>query len=140
MPRVSPQEISKKCKRQSLGMPRVSPQETSKKYKRQSLGMPKASLSSSIKIPGFFQTLHFYCFMHNCVFLGASSFSFFVCFGLLNFLNKLVGPPLSYIGLQIVWFGLEKSRKVHAYVVKRACFLLWLCFVMPCLILFWLYA
>ena len=44
----------------------------------------------------------------------------FVCFCLLSFLNKLVGPPLSYIGL--VWFGLEKSRKVHAYVVKRACF------------------
>ena len=37
----------------------------------------------------------------------------------------MVGPPLSYIGLQIVWFGLEKSRKVHAYVVKRDCFLLW---------------
>ena len=33
---------------------------------------------------------------------------------LISFLNKLVGPPLSYIGLQIVWFGLEKSRKVHA--------------------------
>ena len=46
-------------------------------------------------------------------------------FGLLDFLsfmNKLVRPPLSYIGFQIVWFGLEKSRKVHAYVVKRACF------------------
>ena len=50
------------------------------------------------------------------------SFWFFVCFCLLSLLNKLVGPPLSYIGLQIVWFGLEKSRKVHAYVVKRACF------------------
>ena len=64
----------------------------------------------------------------------------FSLLGLLSFLNNLVGPPLSYIGLQIVWFGLEKSRKVHAYVVKRARFLLWLCFVMPCLILFWLYA
>ena len=42
--------------------------------------------------------------------------------GLLSLLNKLVGPPLSYIGFQIVWFGLEKSRKVRAYVVKRACF------------------
>ena len=42
--------------------------------------------------------------------------------GLLSFLNKLVGPPLSYIGFQIVWFGLEKSRKVRAYVVKRARF------------------
>ena len=46
----------------------------------------------------------------------------FCLLGFLSFLNKLVEPPLSYIGLQIVWFGLEKSRKVHAYVVKRACF------------------
>ena len=55
-------------------------------------------------------------------------FIFFLVFsllGLLSFLNKLVGPPLSHFGLQIVWFGLEKSRKVHVYVVKRACFLLW---------------
>ena len=49
----------------------------------------------------------------------------FSLLGLLSFLNKLVGPPLSYIDLQLVWFGLEKSRKVHAYVVKRARFLLW---------------
>ena len=34
--------------------------------------------------------------------------------GLLSFLNKLVGPPLSYTGLQLVWFGLEKSRKAYA--------------------------
>ena len=32
------------------------------------------------KIPGFFQTLHFYCFMHCCVVLGASSFSFLFWF------------------------------------------------------------
>src|SRR5215216_5429456 len=54
-------------------------------------------------------------------------FFFFVlvfCFlGFLSLLNKFVGTPLSYIGFQIVWFGLEKSRKVHAYVVKRARFL-----------------
>ena len=42
-------------------------------------------------------------------------FVFGFCFlSLLSFLNKLFGPPLSYIGFQIVWFGLEKSRKVHA--------------------------
>ena len=58
----------------------------------------------------------FYCFMHSCVVLGASSFFVLVfhLLCLLSFLNKLVGPPLSYIGFQIVWFGLEKSRKVHA--------------------------
>jgi hypothetical protein len=38
-------------KSSSLGMP-MSPQEISKKYKRQSLGMPKASSSSSTKISG----------------------------------------------------------------------------------------
>ena len=32
--------------------------------------------------------------------------------GFLSLLNRLVGPPLSYIGVQIVWFGLEKSRKL----------------------------
>ena len=58
--------------------------------------------------------------MHSCVVLGASYFFVFVfvlvfrLLGLLSLLNKLVGPPLSYIGFQIVWFGLEKSRKVHA--------------------------
>ena len=46
----------------------------------------------------------------------------FSLLGLLSFLNKLVGPPFSCIGFQIVWFGLEKSRKVHTFVVKRARF------------------
>ena len=93
----------------------VSPQELSKKYKRQSLGMPKASPSSSIKILGFFQTLHFYCFMHSCVVLGASYFFLFwfficlVCFVCLVCLNKLVGPPHSYISFQISWFGVGRE-------------------------------
>ena len=38
-------------KSSSLGMP-MSPQDIFKKYKRQSLGMPKASPSSSTKISG----------------------------------------------------------------------------------------
>jgi hypothetical protein len=38
-------------KSSSFGMP-MSPQEISKKYKRQSLGMPKAPPSSSTKISG----------------------------------------------------------------------------------------
>src|SRR5215216_7845381 len=39
----------------------------------------------------------------------------FSLLGLLCFLNKLVGPPLSHFGLRIVWFGLEKSRKFLTY-------------------------
>ena len=58
-------------KRSSLGMP-MSPQDIFKKYKRQSLGMPKASPSSSTKhqviSPGtIFLSLHILC-----VILGAS--------------------------------------------------------------------
>ena len=53
------------------------------------LGDAQGIPSSLIKIPGFFQMLHFYCFMHNCVVLGASYFSFlfwfFVCFVCLVF-------------------------------------------------------
>ncbi len=77
-------------------------------------GIPFFINKNSIKIPGFFQSLHFYCFMHSCVVLGASSFSFsfwfFVLLGFLSLLNKLVGPPLSCIGVQIVWFGFVWKR------------------------------
>ena len=34
----------------------------------------------------------------------------FSLLGFLSFLNKLVGPPLSCIGVQIVWFGLVWKR------------------------------
>ena len=44
------------------------------------LGDAQGTPSSSIKIPGFFQTLYFYCFMHSCVVLGASSFLFLFWF------------------------------------------------------------
>ena len=47
----------------------------------------------------------------------------FSLLGLLSFLNKLVGPPLSHFGLYLVWFGLEKSRKVHALCGKKSSFL-----------------
>ena len=102
----------------------MTPQEIFKKYKRQSLGMLKASPSS---IKSQVSSKHF-IFIVSCtvvLFLERLLFRFRFGFSfafLLSLLNKLVGPPLSYIGLQIVSFGLEKSRKVHAYVVKRACF------------------
>ena len=43
--------------------------------------------------------------------------------GLLSFLNKLVGPPLSYIALQIVWFGLEKEQESSCLSGKESLFL-----------------
>ena len=78
------------------------------------------------KNPRFLPNASFLLFHARLCFSWSVFFFVFVLvfclLGLLSFLNKLVGPLLSYIGLQMVWFGLEKSRKVHAYVVKRACF------------------
>ena len=63
--------------------------------------------------------------MHSCVILGASSFFVFgfCLLGFISLLNKLVGPPLSCIGFQIVWFGLEKNRKSSCLSGKESLFL-----------------
>ena len=66
-------------KSSSLGMP-MSPQEIFKRYKRQSLGMPKASPSSSTKYQVIFQCAIFLSLHILCVVLGASSFLFLVFF------------------------------------------------------------
>ena len=70
------------------------------------------------KNPRFLPNASFLLFHAQLCFSWSVFFFIFVLvfhlLGFLSFLNKLVGPPLSYIGLQIVWFGLEKSRKVHA--------------------------
>jgi hypothetical protein len=70
----------------SLGMP-MSPQEISKRYKRQSLGMPRGTPSSSAKIRSPFDTLYFYCFMHYAFFLERLVFSFQFCFVLFSSIN-----------------------------------------------------
>jgi hypothetical protein len=68
-------------KSSSLGMP-VSPQEISKRYKRQSLGMPKAPPSSSTKISGHFSRHYIFiasyamCFSWS-IFIFAFSFVLF---------------------------------------------------------------
>ena len=62
-----------------LGMP-MSPQEIFKRYKRQSLGMPKASPSSSTKYQVIFQCAIFLLLHILCVILGASQFLFLVFF------------------------------------------------------------
>jgi hypothetical protein len=62
-------------KRSRLGMP-MSPQEISKRYKRQSLGMPWGTPSSSRKIRSSFKTLYFYCFIFYAFFLEHLYFCF----------------------------------------------------------------
>jgi hypothetical protein len=53
-----------------------APQEISKKYKRQSMGMPPRHPFSSAKIRSPFNTLYFYCFMHYAFFLECLYFCF----------------------------------------------------------------
>ncbi len=62
-------------KSSSLGMP-MSPQEISKRYKRQSLGMPKASPLHQQSIRSSFYTLYFYCFICYVLFLERLYFCF----------------------------------------------------------------
>src|SRR4051812_24261343 len=80
----------------SLGMPPVSPQEIFKRYKHQSLGMFKASPSSSTKISGLLSR-HYFLLHILCVVLGASLFLSLVLFSFVC-CNKLVGPQHTSFG------------------------------------------
>ena len=112
-------------KSSSLGMPpRVTPRNI-QEVQASKLGDAQGIPFLINKNPRFLPNASFLLFHAQLCCSWSVLFFVFLCFDFLSLLNKLVGPPLSYIGLQIVWFGLEKSRKVHAYVVKRACFLLW---------------
>ena len=81
-------------KSSSLGMPPWSPQEISKRYKRQSLGMPKASPLHQQKAPGHFSMR--YIFIASCnMCYSWSVFIFVVCF----IFNKVV-PLHIYFGVR----------------------------------------
>jgi hypothetical protein len=69
-------------KSSSLGMP-MSPQEISKKYKRQSLGMPQGTPSSSTKISGHLSRHYIFIASYAMCFFGASLFLLSVFFFLL---------------------------------------------------------
>ena len=97
-------------KSSSLGMP-MSPQEISKKYKRQSLGMPKASPLHQQKAPGHFSMR--YIFIASCnMCYSWSVFIFVVCF----IFNK-IGPLHIYFGVRhaplfCILFGRETRSTV----------------------------
>jgi hypothetical protein len=82
-------------KSSSLGMP-MSPQEISKKYKRQSLGMPHGTPSSSTKISGHLSRHYIFIASYAMCFLRASLFllSVFFCFVCCN---KWVDPNIFFL-------------------------------------------
>src|SRR3954469_10909696 len=88
----------------------VSPQEISNRYKRQSLGMPKASPSSSIKSLGL--SRHFIFIVSCTIVLFFERLSFrLLCLVCLVCLNKVVWTPVLALLFQISCLVLERSIK-----------------------------
>ena len=81
----------------------VSPQEISKRYKLQSLGMPNESPSSSIKISGL--SRHFVFIVSCTVVLFLERLSF----RLLVFCSKLVGSHHTSFGERHASFSLPRT-------------------------------
>jgi hypothetical protein len=103
-------------KSSSLGMP-MSPQEISKRYKRQSLGMLRGTPSSSVKIRSSFKTLYFYCFIFYAFFLERLYFRFqfsFVFFAAIN-----GWTPTCFFWRRCTPFFIVKNTLVFTLLVQR---------------------
>jgi hypothetical protein len=101
-------------KSSSLGMP-MSPQEISKRYKHQSLGMPGGTPSSSAKIRLPFKTLYFYCFIFYAFFLERLYLHFqFFLFAAIN-----VWTPTNFFWRRDTPFFIAKNTLVFTLIVQR---------------------
>jgi hypothetical protein len=99
-----------------LGMP-MSPQEISKRYKRQSLRMPRGTPSSSAKIRSPLKTLYFYCFVFYAIFLERLYFCFqfsFVFFAAIN-----GWTPKNFFCRRHTPFFIAKNTLVFTLIVQR---------------------
>jgi hypothetical protein len=103
-------------KSSSLGMP-ISPQEISKRYKRQSLGMPLVTPSSSAKIKSSFKTLYFYCFVFYAFFLKRLYFRFQFSFVLFAAINGWT--PKKFFWRRCTPFFIVKNTLVFTLIVQR---------------------
>jgi hypothetical protein len=103
-------------KSSSLGIP-MSPQEISKSYKRQSLGMPRGTPSSSAKIRSSFKTLYFYYFVFYAFFLECLYFCFQFTFVLFAAINGWT--PTYFFWRSCTPFFIAKSTLVFTLIVQR---------------------
>jgi hypothetical protein len=102
-------------KSSSLGIP-MSPQEISKRYKRQSLGMHRGTPSSSAKIRLFFKTLYFYCFVFYAFFLEHLYFCFQFYFVLFAAINGCT--PIYFFWRRCTPFFIAKNTLVFTLFVQ----------------------
>jgi hypothetical protein len=103
-------------KSSSLGMP-MSPQEISKRYKHQSLGMPRGTPSSSAKIRSSFKTLYFYCFVFYAFFLERLYFHFQFYFVLFPAINGWT--PTYFFWRETCSVFIAKNTLVFTLTVQR---------------------
>jgi hypothetical protein len=102
-------------KKLKLGDDHVT-QEISKRYKRQSLGMPRGTPSSSAKIRSPFKTLYFCCFIFYAFFLERLYFHFqfyFVLFAAIN-----CWTPTNFFLRRHTLFFIAKNTLVFTLIVQ----------------------
>jgi hypothetical protein len=110
----------------SLGMP-ISPQEISKKYKRQSLGMPpRPPLLHHQKLGHLSRHYIFYCFMHYAFFLERQLFLFsvFFCFVCCN---KWLDHIMFLLEEMNSLFICQEHSSFHSYRLNEFSLFLLLC-------------
>jgi hypothetical protein len=98
-----------------LGMP-MSPQEISKWYKRQSLGTPRGTSSSSANIRSPFKTLYFYCFIFYAFFLERLYFCFQFFFVLFAAINDWT--PTNFFWRRHTPFCIAKNSLVFTLIIQ----------------------
>jgi hypothetical protein len=103
-------------KSSSLGMA-MSPQEISKKHKRQSLGMPEGTRSSSTNIRSSFKTLYLYCFIFYLFFLECLCFCFQFSFILFDAINGWT--PTYFSWRRHTPFFIVKNTLVFNLIIQR---------------------
>jgi hypothetical protein len=103
-------------KSSSLGMP-MSPKEIFKRYKVQSLGMPRGTPSSSAKIRSPFKILYFYCFVYYAFFLERLYFRFQFYFVLIAARNGWT--PTNFFWRTHTPFFIAKNTLVFTLIAQR---------------------
>jgi hypothetical protein len=95
----------------------MSPQEISKRYTRQSLGCPRGAPSSSAKIRSPFNILYFYCFIFYAFFLERLYFRFQFSFILFAAINGWT--PTNFFWRRRTSFFIAKNTLVFTLIVQR---------------------
>jgi hypothetical protein len=90
-----------------------APQEISKRYKRQSLGMPPRHPFFIGKIRSPFNTLYFYCFMHYAFFLERQLFLVLCSF---IFCNKWLDPN-KFLLKKLPYFSFAKNTPFFTLII-----------------------